>query len=256
MNQNNYVISYLTMRQLIGILGILLPFMCWGINVFVNETGLLTDSRFIDAENTQTYIPDINLKSSISHFYYTAAGPLFTGILITLSIFLFCYTGYPRKEGDRLGWLTDKRITTFAAICALGIVIFPTDSDAKISDNIHIFESSRLVGGIHLASAGIFFFSMAVMCIVNFRRRPDLTEPLNDAEGKIYWVCGWGIILCLLTLLIGFILKSKGIDPGFHFVFITEAIMLVLFGTAWLVKGKSSPTLYMLKMMGKEEKAA
>lgn len=249
MNPTNFLISYRTLRRLIGVLGILLPFMCLGVNAFVNHLDLLNNPVFVDKKQTATYIPGADLKASISHFYYTAAGPLFTGILITVAIFLFCYNGYPEnKKEDRFSWITDKRITAIAAICALGIVIFPTDSPKIITDNIHIFVSSKTAGTLHLICATAFFLSMAAMSIVNFRRHPG-KELITDAEGKIYLICGWGIVLCISLMAIYAIVPTGGSWLWGKFVYIMEVFMLLFFGIAWLVKGKSVPTEFLLNKM-------
>jgi hypothetical protein len=245
-NNNVYLISYRTLRRLIGILGIGLPFLCWGVNAFVNHLDLLNNPHFVDKSQTQTYIAGADLKASISHFYYTTAGPIFTGILITVAIFLYCYKGYPKnKKDDRLPWLTDKRITVFAASCALGIVVFPTDSPQRITDNIHIFVSSRMAGNLHLSFATLFFLSMAVMSMVNFRRHPG-KELISDAEGKLYLICGMGIVACILALGIYAFASYGRTWLWGEFVYIMEVIMLIFFGTAWLVKGKSIPTEFIL----------
>ena len=132
MPPNSYVISYHALRQLIGILGIALPFLCWGTNAFVNHYDLLNDPLFVDARYSQPYQAGVNLKASISHFYYTAAGPLFTGILITVSIFLFCYKGHEQKpQDDRYAWLSDTRLAMLAACSALGSVVCPTGSESS-----------------------------------------------------------------------------------------------------------------------------
>lgn len=202
MSLDNSVISYRAIRQLVGILGMTLPFLCWGVNVFVNHFDLLSNPLFVDTNQTLPYTPSINLKSSISHFYYTAAGPVFTGILITVAVFLFCYKGHPLNlKDDQYAWLTDNRLTNFAALCALGVVTFPTGSDEKIKDNIHIFVSSSTAGYVHLGSAALFFMAIALMCIVNFRRHPNKIV-INNAEGKLYLVCGWGMLICMALLAV------------------------------------------------------
>lgn len=243
------LISFRALRQLIGILGIALPFVCWGVNTFVNELNLLNNPLLIDAHQHTPYDPAGNLKSSISHFYYTAAGPLFTGILITVGIFLLCYQGYPKNpEQDRLPWLTDRLLASCGGIFLLGVVVFPTGSDEVITDNIHIFVSSTIAGYIHLGFAGMFFVAMAVMAIVNFRRNPG-NKLIRNREGILYLVCGWGMLVCLLVLLVAMIGKweDKGWVPH-YFVFAMETVMLVLFGTAWLAKGKApramNPAVY------------
>jgi hypothetical protein len=232
MNNDPNVISYRALRQLIGILGMALPFLCWGVNAFVNHAGFLS------------------LKSSISHFYYTAAGPLFTGILITVAIFLFCYKGYPlKREDDRVSWLTDNLLANFAAICALGVVTFPTGSEERITDNIHIFVASKVAGYIHLGFATLFFVSIAVLCIINFRRHPGRVF-IRNTEGKLYLVCGWGMLLCLALLAVVSFTPLHDLSwMPYNFIYIMETVMLVLFGTAWLVKGKSTPTEYVFSKL-------
>lgn len=246
-NQNIYLISFRTLRQLIGYLGILLPLMCWLVNLFVNHLNLLNNPVFVNLEFSQPYVAGSDLKPSISDFYYTTAGPLFTGILLTVAIFLFTYNGYPKnKKDDRYPWLTDKLICNFAAICALGIVVFPTSSSEPVTDNIHIFVSSHSAGIIHLAFAAMFFLAMAVMSIINFRRNPGKVL-IMDAEGKLFLICGWGIITCIVILAVfSFLIPQSENWLWGKSVYIMEVFMLLFFGTAWLVKGKSIPTEFII----------
>lgn len=249
MNANNHLISYRTLRQLIGVLGILLPFLCWGVNALVNRLGLLNNPLLVNTEVSAVYTPGADLKSSISHFYYTAAGPLFTGILITVAIFLFCYTGYPmKKTDDRFAWLTDRRLAAFAASFALGIVFFPTGSTTKIKDNIHTYVSSEQAGNLHFGFAALFFLAMSLMSLINFRRLPQ-KKMLRDAEGKVYLICGWGMLCCLLLLFVSVFINNSGDWLWGRFIYIMEVIMLLLFGIAWLVKGKSIPTEFILQKL-------
>jgi hypothetical protein len=245
------VISFLALRQLIGYLGMALPFACWGINASVNGLGLLSNPVLVDIRQTRTYEPAHNLKSSISHFYYTAAGPLFTGILMTVAIFLLCYHGYPKKsDDDRFAWLTDRLLATLAGIFALGVVAIPTGSEKIITDNIHIFVSSTMAGYVHLGFAALFFVAMAIMAMVNFRRQPG-NGLLKNREGMLYLICGVGMLVCLLVLLLamGGGWERKELVPH-YFVFAMESVMLVLFGTAWLTKGRSLPTRFLLEREG------
>lgn len=248
---NNYVISYYTLRKLIGNVSILLPFLCLGVNFVVNHFDLLNNSILIDKNQSSTYIPAENLKSSISHYYYTAAGPLFVGFAITVAIFLICYIGYKRDDvNDKFAWLSDNRVTSFAAICLLGVVIFPTGSDSKITDNLHIFVSSKYAGTFHLLCAGLFFVAMAILSIINFRRHPGKVF-IKDAEGVLYLICGWGIIACLAILGLTFLFEKHLEWLPYFFVYVMEVIMLVLFATAWLIKGKAKPTQLAIKKLSK-----
>jgi len=229
-------------------LGMALPFLCWGTNAFINDLDLLNNPLVVDLEKSQPYQAGANLKSSISHFYYTAAGPIFTGVLITVAIFLVCYKGHDKKpKEDKYAWLSDKLLTTLAAVSAFGIVVFPTGSDHDITDNLHIFVSSAEAGAMHLSFAALFFLVIALLCIVNFRRQSNKTF-IKNAEGTLYLICGWGMIACLgLLALFSFTpLKNVAWMPA-NLVYAMETIMLILFGVAWLVKGKSKPTEVLLK---------
>ena len=89
METNNHVISYRKIRRSIGFIGLLLPLVLWFGNFLLNSFGLATSTKWIiyKGEYNSTY----NLKSSISHFYYSTVGEIFTGALCAVALFLFCY---------------------------------------------------------------------------------------------------------------------------------------------------------------------
>lgn len=242
------------LRQLIGWAGLLLPFACWGINAFVNELNLLNNPAFVQAGCSLPYpAPEEleSLKSSVSHFYYTAAGPLFTGVLIMLAAFLFCYTGHDiDPENDRLAWLSDNRLANAGAVAALFIVMLPTDSGAEcIPDRLTIFQTTPLIGTIHLLAAGLFFIFMALFCLVNFRRGKGKTFT-RSTHNTWFRIAGWGMLISLAGLLVYMLLrKMELVTESPRIVFWTEVLMLMLFGSAWLVKGKSMVTEPMVKML-------
>ena len=93
---NSLVFSYLTLRNLIGICGILLPVVLF-----------LTTKK---AEG------DRLIEPSISDYYYTSNGDILVVLLSVLGVFLFTYKGYQWQE---------KVLTTIAAICGMGIGFSP-----------------------------------------------------------------------------------------------------------------------------------
>ncbi|HEX4875589.1 MAG TPA: hypothetical protein VFV31_02885, partial [Chitinophagaceae bacterium] len=119
-------------------------------------------------------------------------------------------------------------------------------SAEKITDNIHIFVSSGLAGQLHLGFAALFFLAMSLLSLINFRRQPA-KQMLHNAEGRVYLICGWGMLLCLLVLAVSILVKGMDTWLWGRFVYIMEVILLLLFGIAWLVKGKSIPTEFILK---------
>ena len=85
--ERSLIISYMTLRQAIGWLGILLPFALLIGNYLIS---LVTD--FETGCNP--------FKMSISDYYYTRMGEVFVGTLCAVALFLFCYNG--KKKGRQL----------------------------------------------------------------------------------------------------------------------------------------------------------
>jgi len=245
--EDKHVVSYLTLRRWIGILGIGLPWACWIANGTINCLNLLNNHKLVVLGSICRYEPEENLKSSISHFYYTASGPLFIGIIVTVAIFLFCYKGHQPKSTDKWRWISDGRVTTLAAISALGIVVFPTASVEPIPDNIFVFTTTELIGWIHYISAAVFFIMMTVLSLVNFRRRGDGDFGTGDHDLLYRW-CGWIILISIsIVFVYGFFLKEH-LNWKLPVTFIFEALALTAFGTAWLVKGRIDDAIAVQKI--------
>lgn len=94
------VVSYLTLRRVVGLLGVALPIVVatWGF--VLCGCGELLDS--------------------ISDYYGARTRDVFVGILFTIAWFLFTYRGYERKD-DVAGNL--------ACVCALGVALFPNTGE-------------------------------------------------------------------------------------------------------------------------------
>ncbi|HEX2683398.1 MAG TPA: hypothetical protein VHL77_05680, partial [Ferruginibacter sp.] len=98
--QADAVMSFLLLRKLIGILGILLPF------VLAAGTWLLGNCD--------------ELQPSISHYYYSIMHIVFVGTLCVLGGFLITYRGTSRYKYE-------NTVSNFAGICSFGVAVFPTD---------------------------------------------------------------------------------------------------------------------------------
>ena len=232
------VISYLTMRKAVGWLGMLLPFILLFGNKFINSTDVL-NSNWVDhrKECFHPYSAERSFKSSISHYYYSTVGELFTGTLCAVALFMFSYKGHPKREREK--GLSDSAMTNFAGFFALGVVIFPTSSDLCISDNIRTFLSSTMTGNIHYSFAALFFITLAVMSIVNFRRSENIEEFGKGKDDNYYLWYGIGMISCLVLIGAYKIIKMHTDSFDFlHPVFCLEAAALICFGLSWLRKGK------------------
>ncbi|MEN9684534.1 MAG: hypothetical protein RLZZ28_320 [Bacteroidota bacterium] len=236
---NNMVISYLTIRKAIGWLGMLLPFILLAGNFFINHFDILNNSFFINTDLTDHYTADSSWKPSISHYYYSTVGELFTGVLSAVALFMFSYKGFEKLSHET--GLSDSLVTNLAGVFAMGVVVFPTDSAVKINDNIRSFTSSHNTGLIHLGFAALFFIALSVMCIVNFRRTGDAAGFGKKEDHNFYLLCGTGMLVCIgLIFIYSTFLADKKIEAldRLHPVFSLESVALVFFGSSWLKKGK------------------
>lgn len=214
--KNNLLYSYYTVRKLIGILGISLPFLV----VFGYGEVL----------------------ASISHYYYTRSAVFFIATMVSFGLFLISYRGYPRdRKTERI---SDNAITHIGGFAAIIVVLFPTrccESGSVVIQQMcdaHTYplwgHDNKVVSIIHLISAGIFLASMGWMAFFRFTKGKKTKEKRREivlyrSSGIIMWVS-------ILILLVEFIIKR-------HFtiydVFILETVSVFAFGISWLVKGEA-----------------
>jgi len=245
---NNLVVSYLTMRKAVGWLGMSLPFILLVGNYFINKCNFLNNPWFITILDNYKYTPAGAWKSSISHYYYSTVGELFTGTLCAVALFMFSYNGHPIRKGD-FG-LADRTMTFLVGLFAIGVVIFPTSSDNAISDNIRIFLSSKNTQNIHFTFAALFFITLAFMCIINFRRAENVDDFGKGKDDNFFRLCGIVMLVCLILIFsYSFFLKGQEIKwlDSIKPTFVLESVALIFFGLSWLVKGQQMQTTYILK---------
>jgi predicted secreted protein len=218
--KNELVLSYLTLRNLIGFGGMLLPIV---LAVF--------PSRSSDY---------IGFEPSISDYYYTDRGDILVVMLCVIGAFLISYYGYTFKE-----WM----LTFIAGIAGIGVAFVPT----KIGCNDCLLSVHTKYGGVfktlagtgwHFTFAAIFLLSLAIMSLVFFTKGEgtSINNPAQKAKrNHVFRICGWTIIASLLILGVYFIVKHYtdfDVKP-FPFVYFFEAIAVEAFGFSWLVKGQT-----------------
>jgi hypothetical protein len=127
--ENKYLlVSYLSLRRIIGILGIALPIVC-------------AAGCFIAGSCK-------GLEPSISHYYGTDTRNLFVGILCTVSCFLYTYRGYES---------IDNIMGNIACIFGLGVAFFPTTSLSPVIHAVHVICAAGMF--LTLAFFSIFIFT-------------------------------------------------------------------------------------------------
>ena len=156
-NDKSLVISYLTLRKIVGILGTSFPFVLFIGAVIFFSTGI---------------------QSSISSYYHTGMRDVFVGILCVIGFFLLSYRGYERK---------DNIAGDFACAFALGVALFPTAPDGLISDG------ARFIGYVHLAFATAFFVTLIYFSLRLFTKtNPDIAPTRQKKQrNQVYKICGY-----------------------------------------------------------------
>ncbi len=238
-SHDSSVVSYLTMRKAIGWLGMLLPVLLLTGNIILNYTDIFNNKLFFKIAENYHYASPGSFKSSVSHYYYSTMGELFTGILFTVSLFMICYNGHPLRKGDK--GFSDNTMTNLAGIFALGVAIFPTSSDDFIQDNLRNYLSSDFIGYVHYFFAASFFIVLAFLCIINFRRAQQQNLFGTGPDDPFYKKCGITMLICLALVP----LFAMYLEPKYQWLrninstFILETIALFAFGLSWLKKGQA-----------------
>lgn len=205
-NESSLIISYLTLRKLIGFLGMGLPFI-------VALGGLMVYGTV--------------LQGSISAYYYTGMRDVFVGILSAIGVFLISYHGY-----DLIDFIAGKA----GGVFALGIALFPTAPAG------HVTPTDEVIGRIHYAFAALFFLTIAYFSLFLFTKTNPEKPPtsMKKRRNKVYRICGVAILACLALIAINK-LKSDGliIHEKDHPVFWLETVANLAFGISWIVKGEA-----------------
>ena len=195
-------------RQLLGVLGIGLPLMIY-----------LTAGWRGTANAPDRW----SLLESISGYYHTGAAAVFIGIVVALGIFLITYDGY----NNEAGW-KDRTAARIAGCGALLLAFYPTKAEGGYPGPAWWSDS---MGSIHFAGAFILFASFAYMAYFLFPMSNAGEDRGKRLRNLLHKICGITILACLIWAgIAGKVLKRP--------IFWPETVMLLAFGTSWLVKGK------------------
>jgi hypothetical protein len=205
------ITSYLTMRKIIGLLGILLP-----ISVVLGG--------FLFAH--------MELQESISSYYHSNMRDFLIGLLFVVALFLITYKGFE---------MIDDIITNLTGIFALGIVFFPPvntiDPDMKvgiflcdpnISSNMH--DVFTLLFFVFLSINSLFLFTLS------HKDKPK--TPMKKVRNTIYIICGIVILVSVVCIIVYCVFLKHTFLYTYCPVLILETVALVSFGVSWLVKGE------------------
>lgn len=205
------VISYLGLRKAVGVLGVLLP-VALAIGMV-----LFSDCNAI--------------QNSISDYYYTVMGNVFVGVLCAVGLFMYSYKGYDKK---------DKISAKLAALFAITVAFSPTFGPNNQSPCNYLHRnSSTWVSTLHDISAISFFLTLAYFSLFLFTKTSGELTKQKKMRNRIYKLCGYTIVSCILLLLLYFKIPAlQSALKGYKPVFVMESIALWAFGLSWLTKGE------------------
>lgn len=201
-------------RLLIGILGLLLPFLLFIISGWRPTVGL----------------PPWGILDSVSAYYYTGAVAVFIGVLVALAVFFFTYRGYGNEFRRR-----DQIAAFIAGIAAIGVAFFPTAAPGHLPEPSWWTTHTRT---IHYISAVLLFGAFIFFSLFLFPKTQVAKGgvlPLDKrVRNLIYRCCGLGMLICILWAGSALLTNAA--------IFWPEALALELFAISWLVKGHADWT--------------
>jgi hypothetical protein len=204
------VVSYLTLRQMIGWAGFLMP-LSVRLGAFVFE--------------------GIKSTESISAYYSTGMRDVFVSTLVLAGALLSCY---------RTPAWSDNAVAIVAGIAAIGIGLFPMDP-VYAAEILRKFPEmgaakcyiNRGLLGYHFIFVSTFFALTFYLVYFRFSAFTP-AEPTKKklVRNKIYKICGAAMLVAFVTIgVLAFLEKDASI-------FWPETVAVAAFSVAWLVKGQ------------------
>lgn len=207
------IVSYITLRRLIGVLGMILPMICIaGGALFAGTPG----------------------QRSISYYYHTNMRDFLVGLLVAVSMFFLTYRGYDRK---------DRLVTWIIGLAGMGLAFFPILSAENPNAPAGLFQiESRFASAVHVASAGVFFVLLALNSIFLFTRHGEKSSRMTKNKkirNRIYVACGVLILAALAAFVLLWFVRGEAWLNQSRWVLALQTVMLLAFGVSWLVKGET-----------------
>lgn len=208
---NDLIISYQRLRQALGVVAVLLPFVL-ALGAWAFE--------------------GIPWADSISAYYYTSMRDVFVGTMFAVGIFLYCYRGQDTQ---------DNILSNIAGLAAAGIGLLPMQPEYS---RVLIERHRDIAGpncyvphgflGYHFYAVATFFAIVSYLAIFRFTKidHPPLTDA-KRARNRVYVLCGIVMIACFAWIGL---LKWRAPDAA---IVVPESGAVVAFAIAWLTKGQA-----------------
>jgi hypothetical protein len=196
----NPALSYSNLRAITGYVGLTLP-------VVLLLAGVV----------------DGHIESSLSAYYYTKVGNVFTGALCVIGIFLLAY---------RLtAWAIDNVATTLAGISALGVAFFHAAPENATLSQLRLAD-------VHLTCATALFILLGGISLFIFPR-----DILPGQRWRANWYMALGALIWLSIILMPALNSLAGsfYDHN-HVFFLLETVCVMAFAVSFILKGHGQPS--------------
>ncbi len=212
---NPAVLSYHTLRRLVGVIALSLPFVLAIGEILLHLLG------------PSHSLPQPLLQRSISDYYYTPMGNYLIGSLGAIAAFLICSRGYD---------LADEIAGYLAGIFTIGAALFPSVNPRAAAHT----ELQLRLQAAHTCFAALMFLTLAYFCLFLFRKSsPGRTFTRRKRNRNVlYLVCGEVILACMFVMLAVSVRPIAQLHDQFRPLLLAESLALVAFGVAWLTKGE------------------
>jgi hypothetical protein len=212
---NPVVLSYYTMRRMVGLIAIIMPFALAAGSIFASLLG------------PSHHLPHPILQRTISDYYYTSMRDYYVGSLCAIAGFLACSRGYD---------LHDEIAGYLAGTCALGVALCPSFNPT----GSYYTQQDYAFGFSHTAFAALMYLVLSYICIFLFRKSSPEKHftPRKQDRNRIYASSGIIMVGCMVVM-VGLTIRSllARRHPS-HLLFWCESLALCAFGIAWLTKGE------------------
>ena len=196
----NPALTYRNMRAIIGYVGLALPVV-------------LLLSGAVDG----------HVESSLSAYYYTDAGNVFTGALCVIGVFLLAY---------RLrSWAVDNLATSLAGLAALGVAFFHAAPQHATLNQLRLAD-------VHLTCAAALFILLGAISLFIF---PRDVLPSDRWRANCYRALGALIWLAIVLMPTLNWLASSFYDSN-HVFLILETVCVMAFAVSFILKGHGQPS--------------
>lgn len=199
----NPALSYRNLRAIIGYIGLTLP-------------AVLLLAGVIDG----------HLESSMSAYYYTKVGNVFTGALCVIGVFLVAY---------RLASVTlENAVTTLAGIAALGVAFFHAAPKNASLGQLRLAD-------VHLTCAAALFILLGAISLFIFPR--GISRDRTDRSWRVKWYMGLGAVIWLSIILMPVLNELAGpFYDNNHIFFALEAACVIAFAVSFILAGHGQPS--------------